>query len=237
MVEVTEIYNGGFMPKQPYLNEERSRKVILFLLAFLAAYAVGFFAFAYSLDFESPDGEARTDAIIALTGEEKRVVESIRELAKGNAEKLFISGVYRGMPRDRITAATISGLKRGRGLAATKESLGARIVVPPSRAAENTIENGLESRKWVLDNKIRSIRLMTAYYHMPRSLLVFRKYMPEDVTIIPHPILLSSERPNFMSDPVLARMLFSEYNKYIVTYAWNFLKLEDSFLVKMTKDL
>jgi uncharacterized SAM-binding protein YcdF (DUF218 family) len=236
MVEVTEQYNGGFIPKQPYLNEARSRKIILWLLAISFAYAAGFFVFAFSLSFKSEFPDERTDAIIALTGEEKRITESVRELAKGSSDRLFISGVYRRMPIDRIVDRTLDELARDGSRKTDRDGLRAKISKPHGKA-ENTIENGIESGKWVKENGVHSVRLMTSYYHMPRSMLIFRRYMPKDTVIIPHPVMLSSAKPDFTSDPLLMKMLFSEYNKYIVTYLWNMFGFESTFITRIAKEL
>ena len=41
--------------------------------------------------------EGRSDAIVVLTGGSERLQEGIRLLADGKAQKLLVSGVYRGV--------------------------------------------------------------------------------------------------------------------------------------------
>ena len=42
--------------------------------------------------------------------------------------------------------------------------------------ARNTIENAVEVRNWLIKNKeINKIILVTSYYHLPRSILIFEK--------------------------------------------------------------
>jgi uncharacterized SAM-binding protein YcdF (DUF218 family) len=227
MVEVLEIHGGGFRPKEQFFSEERSRKIILALLALAAAYMVGFVVFALRLDTKDKHAGERTDAIIVLTGETRRITEAVRELAKGNSDRLFISGVHRPAPVERVVERTIEDMRREKALRGSRESLLAKIQ---KGKAENTIENGLESSRWARDNNIRSVRLMTSYYHMPRSLLIFRKYLP-NAEIIPHPVMPEGGGSAF--SPARLRLAFSEYNKYMATFIWNQLGLEDSFLMRL----
>ena len=121
----------------------------------------------------------------------------------------------------------IEDMRREKVLRGTRESLLAKIR---KGKAENTIENGMESSMWARNNNIRSVRLMTSYYHMPRSLLIFRKYLP-DAEIIPHPVV--PEGGGSALSPARLRLAFSEYNKYMATFLWNQLGLEDSFLIRL----
>src|SRR3546814_11467635 len=53
--------------------------------------------------------------------------------------------------------------------------------------ADNTRGNAVETAAWMKDQGFTSLRLVTATYHMPRSLLEFRRLMP-DIEIVPHPV-------------------------------------------------
>ena len=61
----------------------------------------------------------------------------------------------------------------------------------------------------------RSLRLVTAFYHLPRSLFEFRRAMP-DVEIVPNPVF-----PPVLQDgkwwqrPATASLVVMEYNKYL----------------------
>ena len=228
-MEVVEKYKEGFKPTNTFLNEERSKKIILWMLATTFAYLIGFVIFAYSLNFTDKSPNEKTDAIIVLTGETKRITDSIREFAKGNASKLFISGIHKQSSLEKLIDKTISDLQKEGVLKTTKENLKARIS---TGRAENTIENGLESANWIRNNHIESVRLITSYYHMPRSRLIFEKYIPE-IKIIEHPITFADKKPNIFSNSRQLRLTFSEYNKYILTYIWNKAGFESTFLLKI----
>lgn len=233
-METAEKYKEGFTPtSNTFLTEERSKKIILWMIAILFAYIIGFLIFAYNLNYQDKSPNEPTDAIIVLTGEPKRITDSLKEFSKGNAKKLFISGIYRQSPLDKLIDKTISNLQKDKILTTSKDSLKSRIF---TGRAENTIENGLESANWIKKNNIKSIRLMTSYYHMPRSKLIFEKYIP-NVRIIEHPVVFSEKRPSLFSNKQLLKLTFSEYNKYIVTYLWDKVGFKSTFILKIQENL
>ena len=60
------------------------------------------------------------------------------------------------------------------------------------------------------------MRLVTAAYHMPRSLIEFRNTMP-DVQIITHPVFPSQVKLDaWWRWPGTAGLIFVEYSKYLV---------------------
>jgi len=63
-----------------------------------------------------------------------------------------------------------------------------------------------------------SLRLVTANYHMRRSLLEFSALMP-DFTIIPEPVLPGNfQREQWWRHPASRALVLSEYHKYIATW-------------------
>ena len=85
--------------------------------------------------------------------------------------------------------------------------------------ADNTAGNARETAEWVEKQGLKSIRLVTASYHMPRSLLEFHRAMP-DVRIVPHPVF----PPRFKGSrwwlwPGTAALLSSEFGKYVIARA------------------
>ena len=82
--------------------------------------------------------------------------------------------------------------------------------------ADNTRGNAVETAAWMKEQGYGSLRLVTATYHMPRSLLEFRRFMPE-TEIVPHPVFPE----HFKSDdwwmwPGSSSLLVTEYSKYLV---------------------
>jgi uncharacterized SAM-binding protein YcdF (DUF218 family) len=201
----------------------------LFVIAILvfAAYAAGFVWFAFDLTDENKYPDTRTDAIIALTGERFRITSSIEELSHGRSPKLFISGIYEDAPINRVIDQTLDRLGKPR-----KNSLRAKIETEDK--ATSTLENAIETSHWIKANNIESIRLMTSFYHMPRSELIFKRYMPE-LVIVPHPIKVPGEGANPFESRRMFSLALSEYNKFLVVYLWDKAGLDFEILSKITK--
>jgi uncharacterized SAM-binding protein YcdF (DUF218 family) len=72
----------------------------------------------------------------------------------------------------------------------------------------------------------KSIRLVTANYHMPRSLVLFRSAMP-NIKIIPHPVYPSKFKYNkwWLSGRTIS-LVISEYFKYVITNFISFFKMQ-----------
>lgn len=177
------------------------RLLIAFGIAGLLALAVGsgfaaFLAMARGVaDAEAPPAEA----IVVLTGGAERVETALRLLEAGAAPILLVSGAH--------ATLTVPELARVHGRPAG--SLAGRVVL--GHAAATTIGNAAEAAAFAEARGIRSIRLVTAHYHMPRALLEFRRALP-GVALQPHPVRPSS----FANLPRGRRwaLLFGEFVKY-----------------------
>ena len=56
--------------------------------------------------------------------------------------------------------------------------------------SKNTLENAQEVDKWLNENKdIKSIILVSSYYHLPRSIMIFEKKISSNVKIYPIPAI------------------------------------------------
>jgi uncharacterized SAM-binding protein YcdF (DUF218 family) len=150
----------------------------------------------------------RTDAIVVLTGGSGRVASGIDLLREGMGRELFVSGVD---PRVDLAA-----LWRAYGSSSAPPS----CCVVLGHDAENTRENARETGQWMRRRGYRSLRLVTAWYHMPRSLVDFRRAMP-DISIIPHPIFPDEARlSRWWVWHGTAMLLIGEYDKYLATVLW-----------------
>ncbi len=149
---------------------------ILALLGVLTlSYALGFVWFLGQIPRTVADRASVTDAIVILTGGSLRIETGIRLLREGLARQVLVSGVNRDVtlkdvadlalvPRDAIDCCVILGY-----------------------AADDTVGNARETADWAAANRIRSVRLVTAGYHMPRSLIELRDEAPH-LLIVPHPV-------------------------------------------------
>jgi uncharacterized SAM-binding protein YcdF (DUF218 family) len=145
-----------------------------------------------------------TDAIVVLTGGSERLTNGLELLNAHKAKKLFISGVYPGLTLDHLLI----------NQPVSKELRDCCIIL--GHAAESTQGNADETLTWMNIEKYDSMRLVTANYHMPRSLLIFRSVMP-DMDIVPYPVTPSSVKfHSWWRRPGTASLLVTEYNKYLI---------------------
>lgn len=151
------------------------------------------------------DDLPQVDAIVVLTGGSERIQTGLDLLRAGKGEKLFISGVHPGVSLEHMIA---------KGELKVPEELRACCVIL-GHAADNTLGNAEETRAFLLDEGYTSLRLVTSNYHMPRSLLVFHRLMPE-VEILPHPVAPDIVDLNAWWKRLgTASLLIGEYNKYL----------------------
>ncbi len=190
----------------PRSRRRRGLKAVLLLAALLfAVWAGGFYRFASMIPERAPPPEAVTDGIVVLTGGVGRVRAGLALLERGVAKKLFVSGVYRGVDVQALLRAARQ----------TPGNVECCIVL--GYAADSTRGNAMETAEWVQKEGYRSLRLVTANYHMPRSLYEFRRALPEGVEIVPHPVFPAGFYPNdWWRWHGSARLAISEYNKYLL---------------------
>ena len=150
------------------------------------------------------EGMEPADAIVVLTGGSERVRAGVALLEAGQGKKLFISGVHKKFKLDDVVnAKSLSPEQRACCIA-----LGYR--------AESTLGNAEETRTWMREQGYGSLRLVTANYHMPRSLLLFHDAMPE-IAIDPFPVEPDSVKLDaWWRHPGTVHLLATEYVKYLV---------------------
>ena len=184
------------------------RVITVVLGALVVFWCIGLYVFASYIPAPAAAPERqRTDAIVVLTGGSGRVSEGIALLEKGVAEKLFVSGVYHG-----VDVAAL--LKLARQMPGEIES---RITL--GYTADNTAGNARETAEWMKAQRFRSLRLVTASYHMPRSLLEFRRVLPSAEIVI-HPVHPAQFKlDGWWRWPGTARLIVMEYNKYLLALA------------------
>ena len=164
----------------------------------------GLFWFVAKVPYPGPVASGRTDAIVVLTGGSERLDTGLRLLAEGLAGKVFVSGVARG-----VDMATLLRVARRH-----PEELVCCIAI--GYQADNTAGNARETAVWMRNQGYTSLRLVTAGYHMPRSLLEFRRAMAKMV-IVPHPVFPPQfKRSRWWLWPGTASLLISEYSKYLL---------------------
>jgi uncharacterized SAM-binding protein YcdF (DUF218 family) len=82
--------------------------------------------------------------------------------------------------------------------------------------ADDTRGNAAETARWIKKEGFQSLRLVTANYHMRRSLLEFKRLMT-GVTIIPHPVFPQGFKAEaWWIHWGSFRLVVSEYVKYLI---------------------
>ena len=151
-----------------------------------------------------PPGERKADAIVALTGAALRINDAVALLAAGRGQRLLITGVNpntRGVQISRLMPEHRSWFA---------------CCVDLDHSALNTIGNAIETRRWARQRNFKSLIVVTSNFHMPRAMAELAAQLP-DVTLLPFPVISERVRvENWWSSPSSARLLFSEYLKYIV---------------------
>lgn len=153
------------------------------------------------------EAQRKADAIVVLTGGAERVEHGLEMLAAGSAPVLFITGVGPHVTRAQMLQAHASPQ------AQVNIALQQPEIVFDYQAA-STQSNAEQTQNFVAHRPIHSIRLVTAHYHMPRSLLEFHRALP-NVTILADPVFPEGfQRDQWWQHDNTRRLVFSEYYKY-----------------------
>lgn len=172
-------------------------------LVLAVAWSAGlvWFGTQIPLRVEAPD--TVTDAIVVLTGSAGRLTTGLELLARGQAKKLFVSGVYQGVDVDEI-------LRLSRQAPEELE-----CCIELGHSATDTAGNARETASWMAAEGFTSLRLVTASYHMPRSLIEFRRAMP-GVGLTAHPVFTDNVHIEaWWLWPGTAGLIAREFNKYL----------------------
>jgi uncharacterized SAM-binding protein YcdF (DUF218 family) len=188
----------------------RRRLLLLLLTApFIALTGLlgGFLWFALQVARQETAFDRMADGIVALTGGASRINDAVELLASGRGQRLLITGV----------APTVSTTELARLVPERQHWFG--CCVDLGYSAVNTIGNAVETRRWALDRGFRSLLVVTSSYHMPRAILEISHRLP-GVALIPFPVVTEQRRAEpWWSHVGSAKILVSEYLKYIVAKA------------------
>ncbi len=185
--------------------------LVSILIILIAVWLAGFLVFADIINSYSAAKDEPTEAIIALTGGRNRIAEAVRLLNQGKAEKLFISGVNKATDLKAIQERQDLEINTDREIALGTE-------------ATNTVENAIETKEWLEKNHIKSIRLVTSNYHIPRSIIEFKVHNPA-LKIIIHPVYSEKVDKKWWKSWHTFSLIFLEYNKFLYVYIFSNLQL------------
>lgn len=178
------------------------------LLVLFALYLAGFAFYVFSLPKVSaaaPPPDTHADAIVALTGGDGRLETAVALLENGVGKRLLITGVHPDTKKEDLKARLHGGARFD-------------CCVDLGFNATDTRGNAQEAALWAHQNHYHSLLVVTAAYHMPRSLLEFGNEMP-DVKLTPYPVEIDAADPSSGWDLKTLRILNGEYVKYAASLA------------------
>ena len=160
----------------------------------LLLWGLGFLWFAIALP-QPADGQ-KTDALGVPTGSGGRIPRGLALLRGGAAERMLVTGVDRDVkPREF----------------AAEYDVPARLMsccVTLGFAALDTRGNARETADWMEQQDVRSLRLVTADWHMRRAALELQATLPDGTEVL---------RDAVRSQPSFG-ILFLEYHKFLATW-------------------
>jgi len=160
------------------------------------AWVAGFVVFVLNQEGPAPEG-LKTDGVAVLTGGPLRAARGVEVLEDGLARRMLISGVDPSVRPQELARA--AGIRPGLF----------DCCVDLGFVADNTRSNAEEVAQWVARHRFKSVRLVTAGYHMRRARMEMAARLPADVTVAP--------------DAVPARLP-------LTAMLWEYLKLQGSWI-------
>ena len=181
---------------------------IVVAIAGLAGIALvaGFVGFAQNVAEATVPADPRAEGIVVLTGGSARIDSALDLLVEGRASRLLISGVNPAVSEKTLAHALGSGY-----------GVALECCVDLGHAAQDTIGNAIETRKWAERLHFSSLIVVTSAYHMRRSMAELASAMP-DIRLLAVPISNPDlDLVDWWKQPGTFALLAREYGKYLLT--------------------
>ena len=169
------------------------RTLFRFSIFPLLLYVLGLAWFMNSLPGPAP--AETTDGIVVLTGGPGRLSRGFDLIEEGAAERMLISGVANVVRPEELAAEYRVGMDL------------ITCCVELGRDATDTRTNGEEVADWVRRHDMKSIRLVTNDWHMPRARKEIKWRLGGGTKVV----------ADGVRSPRSFGQLFVEYNKYLVS--------------------
>ena len=184
-------------------NSKRLGGFLTFAIAAIAAYAIGFVFFTLTLP-KVADKIDSPDAIVALTGGGARLDAAVALFERGVGKRLLITGVHSTTTKEDLKRIAHGGRRFD-------------CCADLGFAAADTHGNASETATWVRAHHYRRLIVVTAGYHMPRSMAEFSSEMP-GVQLAAYPVEPDGiDLNSWWRDPRAIRLLQAEYAKYLAS--------------------
>ena len=186
-------------------------KNIIYIISIVILFS--FFAWVLLLYYFSKDNysqkkellSTKSSLIVVLTGGKGRIEKGIELLNEGNGKFLLISGVFQ---KEKIQNKYLF-----------KDNINLKeCCIFFEEKAKNTFQNASEVSNWLKERRVEidSIQLITSYYHIPRSLIIFKKFFPDKQLITVPVSQFSFSKELFFQ----IKLIFSEYFKIFYTFIY-----------------
>jgi uncharacterized SAM-binding protein YcdF (DUF218 family) len=166
-------------------------------------YATGFLIFVGSLP-TPPAKTPKADAIVALTGGDARLDAAVALFEHGTGKRLLITGVNKASTKEELKRLSSGGRRFD-------------CCADLGYDAEDTYGNAEEAASWTARHHYKSLIVVTASYHMPRSLRLFHSLMP-GVRLLPYPVEPEGVDTSAWWRPGTLHLLHNEYLKYVASF-------------------
>jgi uncharacterized SAM-binding protein YcdF (DUF218 family) len=173
------------------------------IAAFLAVYVAGFALFVATLPAR-PHVAPKADAIVTLTGGDARLEAAAALFEGGTGERLLITGVNKTLTKDELMRVANGGPRF-------------QCCADLGYAAEDTYGNAEEAAEWTAAHRYKSLIVVTAGYHMPRTLRLFHSLMP-GVRLVAYPVEPEGVNIAAWWRPGTLHLLHNEYLKYLASF-------------------
>ncbi|MBI5047581.1 MAG: YdcF family protein [Deltaproteobacteria bacterium] len=163
------------------------KRIVLLIICFvvLSLLLLVYLDFAKDTAEYKEDGN-KADAIVVLTGGRGRLDNGLELFQEGMAAYLIIAGVDKDASFESIFFKRAGHPSKRQIWLDTK-----RVIL--EKNSTSTYENAEEIKKIIEIMNIKSIILITSFYHMKRASYIFRRILPAEVDIHLYPI----STPNF----------------------------------------
>ena len=200
------------------------RRGLVLIILLVASFAIGLQHFVHTVQvsYHSAPPEIIWPAkdetgIVVATGGGRRVTTGLSLLENHHGSRLLISGTGKGVSIDDIIALIPSESDHPEQLLHLME-----CCVDLGQAATNTRGNAIEAKDWANKHGYHHLLLVTADFHLPRSLIHFRSAMPE-IEIIPYAVPSfeldhsNSLTTRWWANPATIALIAKEYAKYLIS--------------------
>ncbi len=159
---------------------------------------IGLILFTRMIPSSPEDTINATDGIVIFTGGSARLKAALTLFEQKKGNYLLISGVN---PRSTLPQII--------------DHMPFRSQITLGYNALDTLGNAEETAEWVQNHQIKTLRLITSNYHMPRSLLELRHLLPR-VQILSYPVVRETFlKPKWWLESSTFLLVIQEYNKFL----------------------